>query len=99
MKNVLIAAALLIEGCTALPSDTTEWLAGPLHSPLRPYHIELRDDQLASACGNPPALLLHLQGCALRVAEEDLCIIYTRANPASWVMEHERKHCAGWDHA
>jgi hypothetical protein len=99
MKSVLVAAALLMEGCTLMPSDTTEWLPGPLHPALRPYHIEVGDDALAGACGNPPTMHLRLHGCALRVTEERLCIIYTKANPASWVMEHERKHCAGWDHA
>ena len=99
MKNLLAAAAILMQGCSALPSDMTEWLPGPLHAPLRPYHIEVADDQLAGACGVTPAVHLRLHGCALRVSQDDLCIIYTRAKPASWVMEHERRHCAGWDHS
>jgi hypothetical protein len=34
----------------------------------------------------------------MRVADANVCFIYTAPRPAAWLMAHERKHCAGWDH-
>ena len=96
MKYTLVAAAALAQGCS-LPPVSAEWLPEPAHPELRPYHVEIPKEQLAQACANAPALALH--GCAVRVPQERLCIIYTTPNPEKWVMDHERKHCAGWDHS
>jgi hypothetical protein len=75
----------------------SDWLPGPTHSPLPAFHIELAREELPRACGNAPALPLH--GCAVRVPEAGACIIYTTPRPPAWVLDHERRHCAGWDHS
>jgi hypothetical protein len=94
--SVVAAAGLLLGGCGSL-SVHTDWLPEATHSPLPPYHIEIPTDELPLACLNAPALPVH--GCAVRMPEVNVCIIYTTPRPAGWVMDHERKHCAGWDHA
>jgi hypothetical protein len=40
----------------------------------------------------------YVYGCAVRLASEHACLIYTREQPASWILAHERRHCDGWDH-
>ncbi|MND04329.1 hypothetical protein D3C83_245470 [compost metagenome] len=41
---------------------------------------------------------MQLHGCAIRVFDARVCLIYTGPQPAAWLIQHERKHCAGWDH-
>ena len=95
MNKALIALAILLEGCAVAPVQSA-WLAAPTHPELRPYHVEVSEEKLARTCGDAPGLRFY--GCAVRIPEDELCIIYTRPGAAPWVMEHERKHCAGWDH-
>jgi hypothetical protein len=90
-----IAVALVLQGCAgALVQD--DWHAAPAHAPLQPYHIEIASSDLPRVCGKYPGMMLH--GCAQRIADAGVCLIYTAPHPAAWLMEHERKHCAGWDH-
>ena len=51
---------------------------------------------LPRICGDHSGMRVY--GCAFRVVEAKVCIIYTPPAPAAWLIEHERKHCAGWDH-
>lgn len=96
MRNALAGlAGLMLQGCGALLVQES-WLDAPTHAALRPFHIELSEEELPRACGNAPALKLY--GCAVRVQQDRVCIIYTTPKPAGWVMDHERLHCAGWDH-
>jgi hypothetical protein len=74
----------------------SDWLPLATHPALPAYHIELAQEELPHACGNAPALALH--GCAVRIPEAMACLIYTTPQPPDWVLEHERRHCAGWDH-
>lgn len=97
MKTTLaaIAAALLLQGCAgAMVQD--DWQDRPVHPALPAHHIEIDAAQLPRVCGNHPGMLLH--GCAVRMVKASVCLIYTGPQPAAWLMEHERKHCAGWDH-
>ena len=89
------AAVLLLQGCGAMTVQDY-WLPDATHAALRPFHIEVTDEQLSRACGDAPALKYY--GCALRIPAERMCVIYTTPEPAAWVMDHERRHCAGWDH-
>lgn len=92
---VLAASAILAQGCAAqLVQD--DWHDHPSHPPLPAMHIEVAAKDLARVCGNHPGQRLH--GCAIRVVDARVCLIYTPPQPAAWLMEHERKHCAGWDH-
>lgn len=89
-----LAAALLLPGCATIVQD--DWHASPGHPPLPAEHFEVSDKDLPRLCGNYPGMKLH--GCAIRVVDARVCIIYTAPRPAAWLMEHERKHCAGFDH-
>jgi hypothetical protein len=82
---------VLLSGCAMVRED---WLDHPTHPPLPPYHIEIAQADLERACGNYPGVY----GCAIRLPEDRACLIYTGPKPAPWLLEHERKHCAGWDH-
>lgn len=85
----------LLQGCAGAPVQA-DWLAQPTHPALPPYHIEVAAADLQRTCGRYPGMRMH--GCAVRLVAENVCIIYTGPQPAAWLMEHERKHCAGWDH-
>ena len=90
----VLACALVASGCATVVQD--DWQPQATHPPLPAKHIEVPEKDLRRACGiQAPG---HLYGCAIRVAEARVCIIYTAPQPAAWVMEHEHRHCAGWDH-
>ena len=73
-----------------------DWYPKPSHPALAPYHIEVPDSELKGICRGYPGL--NVYGCAVRAFALKVCFIYTGQNPAPWLMKHERKHCAGWDH-
>jgi hypothetical protein len=91
--RVVIAAAVFLPGCAGLVQD--DWQPQPSHPPLAEHHIQISQADVERVCGKRG---LHVYGCALRVAEARVCLIYTPPNPPEWLMVHERKHCAGWDH-
>jgi len=86
--------ALALPGCAALAES--DWDAQALHPPLRPYHVVIFDAEMDHACGVRPGSYTY--GCAVRIVSENLCLVYTRPEPAAWIMVHEYKHCNGWDH-
>jgi hypothetical protein len=87
-------AALAASGCAALVQD--DWHAQANHPALPPRHIEVASADLARVCGQPAGMIVY--GCAIRVFEPRLCLVYTPPNSPAWVMAHELRHCAGWDH-
>ena len=94
MTGYALLAALALSGCASMVRD--DWQQHPSHAPLRPYRLEVSDRDIDSACGRPA--LGYVFGCVVRIPSERLCLIYTRAHAAAWIMEHERHHCDGWDH-
>ena len=91
----IASATSLLQGCAGALLQN-DWHAAPIHPALPPHHVEIAESDLQRVCGNYPGMRLY--GCAIRVLEARTCIIYTAPKPAAWLMEHERKHCAGWDH-
>ena len=87
-------AALALPGCAALVEN--DWDANASHPPLRPYHVVISDAEIDHACGTRPGM--YMFGCAVRIDSENLCLVYTRPQPAAWIMVHEYKHCNGWNH-
>ena len=95
IPSAAIACGLLLQGCgAALVQD--DWHAHPTHPALPAHHIEVAAAELPRICGDHPGMRLH--GCAVRMVDARVCVIYTAAKPAAWLMAHERKHCDGWDH-
>jgi hypothetical protein len=92
---VVIATPLC--ACTQL-FVRADWDAQPRWKPLKPVLFEVRPSQLAENCGIAlePAQVLY--GCARRDYWIGACLIFTAPHPEAWLLEHERKHCAGWDH-
>ena len=98
-------AASFLAACAS--TDDAAWHDRPQHPPLRPWHVEIDAAHLAAACRGVPVLAQdhadgdgtrRLMGCAVRLKRDDVCIIYTPPRPPAWVLEHEHRHCAGWDH-
>jgi hypothetical protein len=94
MTHHVVAASLALSGCASMAEY--DWQQRPSHPALRPYHLVIPEAVMDNACGRPPHG--YVAGCAVRIPSENLCLIYTRARPAGWLMAHERRHCEGWDH-
>lgn len=93
IRYALLAASAL-PGCAALVEH--DWNERPSQVPLPPYHLVISEADMERACGSRP--WRHVFACAVRIPSEHVCLVYTRAQPAAWIIEHERKHCEGWDH-
>jgi len=100
MNDMTAIAATCISlglgACSYLPA-TEDWEVQPSHPPLPSAFQVVDSNGIESNCGNPPGMYIH--GCAQRDYTARTCVVFTRANPAGWLIEHENKHCAGWDHA
>jgi len=98
-KMTAVAAAfasLALGACSLLPANE-EWEARPSHAPLPAAFHVVDAKGIASNCGSPAGTYIH--GCAQRDYQTRTCVVFTRADPAGWLIEHEKKHCNGWDHA
>ncbi|HUQ26957.1 MAG TPA: hypothetical protein VM051_00095 [Usitatibacter sp.] len=89
------ACALLSAACAQLPT-ADHWEEAPSHKALPAVYIEVDAAGIARYCGKDPALYIH--GCAHRDFESRACFVFTRARPQQWLLEHEKKHCDGYDH-
>lgn len=96
-RAALAALATTLAGCGSMAIGVQDdWQAQPSHPPLPPFNVVVAAGDLPQICGDFPGKRLY--GCAQRNYEANVCIIYTAARPAQWLLEHERKHCAGYDH-
>ena len=93
-----LALAAAVSGC-AIHGVNEDWHAQPSFQPLPAHHVTVAESDLPRACGKGQlAAGLRLHGCAIRLIGENVCVVYTAAEPPRWLMEHELKHCAGWEH-
>lgn len=91
----VMAASVLLGACAHLVAEE-EWEPQASHPPLPATFVVADAATIAQQCGDPPGIYLH--GCAQRDFEKLSCTVYTRAGPPQWLIEHERRHCDGWDH-
>ena len=94
MMRLALLAALALPGCATLVESN--WQSTASHAALPAYHIVVSDVQMESACGRHQSA--YVFGCAIRLPSEHACVIFTRRDPAQWILAHERRHCDGWDH-
>ena len=74
---------------TAMTVDTMynyEWLNDP-------EIVIYKLDQMPINCGGVPAI-----GCALFVTGGDICVVFVGQTASPNIIEHELRHCRGWDH-
>lgn len=86
-------AALSLTGCAALAPDPVGWDALPSHAPLPPVLRPATRAEIALFCASPIAI-----ACAIRDYGMGLCFIIIPRHPMLDTLDHERKHCAGYDH-
>ena len=95
LAAITMVALGALTGCGSLGVQS-EWDARPSYPSLEPVYVEIPASELQRTCGRYPGMALY--GCARRDFEMRACFIYTAPQPATWLLEHERKHCAGYDH-
>lgn len=80
-----------VQGCAA---NGEGWYAKPDHAPLPAVVMVVED--VAQVCGRYPGMWTH--GCAARVYDANVCVIYVPTHPMPGVVSHEMWHCAGYSH-
>jgi hypothetical protein len=82
------AVALISTGCASIgPEGVDGWPALKV--------IEHQVTDIRAHCG---AYALIPIACAEFHFAKNECHIYTKPDAPAWVLEHERAHCAGFDH-
>ena len=104
MKQIKISLALLAL-LVAIPGSAMaffglgvadDWHAAATHKALPSMHFVVPASDLPRICKTHPGAATY--GCAVRIKEDNVCLIYTAKNPPQWLMDHERKHCEQNDH-
>jgi len=98
MSARLLFAGMLASLATGCATTVREdWESQASLPPLPTAYLVVKAGELAAYCGNYPGATLH--GCARRDYAARKCTIVTGPQPAAWLLDHERKHCAGYDHS
>lgn len=101
-RRILFLAVLTASACSTYQLSPGDWLND--HTPIsvvtpNDYQhlaepaivVHYRDDDLASVCGSG-----YVDGCAIR--KDDVCDIYVGSRASPWTVQHEKRHCRGWEH-
>ena len=90
----IVSICLLLSGCA---TDQYQWkqTRPPSEKPWV-YIYALDTDTLCRGLGSKVSFALKIQGCS--IWKERGCVIVIPENPPKWLIEHEEKHCEGWDH-
>lgn len=94
-RAAVVCGSLFLGACASGPAYE-EWESRPSHPALPAAYVIVDSDGIAANCGTHPRL--YVFGCAKRLFDERACLVFTRANPQPWLIEHEQKHCDGYDH-
>jgi len=89
------ACLAVLEGC-GHAQVKEDWEHKASMPPLPAVYLVVARSELEGVCGAHPGMYLH--GCAKRDYVARVCTIVTGPQPQAWLLDHERKHCAGWDH-
>lgn len=85
--------SLLLTGC-AVFEPTYDWQ----HSGREPLPMTLHQvsqDQVQALCCNTD---IYVRACAWRDYEKKFCGVFFSTMPSADDLEHEKKHCDGWNH-
>ena len=86
---IRLALILLLSGCAAMDYDW-KFTSAPIH-PKQWRYVYLADARKVCQNYYPRAA----DACTVRGHE---CLMILPINPPRWLVEHERKHCEGWNH-
>src|SRR3990167_8485314 len=85
---------LILSSCSTIPAYSDEigykweFKRAPIDkSKWQVFHVE----PFSIQCGGAYA-------CSIIKQPNIYCHIYIPVNSPEWVLEHERKHCSGWNH-
>jgi hypothetical protein len=95
---ILLCAAILgatLTGCGSMVV-AEDWKDAPTFPALRPVLMEVAQAKISGVCGG--SFEVKIYGCSYRVIADGMCVIFTPPQPPQWLMDHELKHCAGWEH-
>ena len=89
-----IILILLLSGCA---SHQYDWKKTRPES-VKPWiYVHVIDPDLACrGFGSQAGATVRINGCA--VWKPVNCVIVLPENPPKWLIEHEERHCEGWNH-
>lgn len=94
----IILACLVLVALAAIGCANEGWRK--THAPIANVRfIEAPGDIVQTICRNVAGSQYAIYyGCAERDYLHETCWIYTEPDPPAWLVEHERRHCAGESH-
>lgn len=103
MKYLMLFVIMILQGCASLAPKDHEYTWYKSDRPELPYRVEVVEEwpeDVRKYCGKH--FVLH--ACAVFYWEIETkiytkCVIYTKyKNMPQFLLEHEIKHCKGWNH-
>lgn len=97
-------------GCSNMPIRNSVLIQGVYQPRPHPKIIYHYVDNVERECivqfairGEQPREGTTVRACSIvprddQLAEQPYCIIYLPKNPNPELVEHEKRHCEGWDH-
>lgn len=108
LKNLtkLFIISILISGCASLAPKDSEYTWVRSNRPVLPYEVKVIPEytpEIRKLCGHGNLIwacaLFYVEDTEAEVWVYTHCIIYTtNKNLPQFILEHEKKHCEGWDH-
>ncbi|MEO5691739.1 MAG: hypothetical protein ABIQ72_01325 [Usitatibacter sp.] len=90
----LVTIGLLASGCQVIAPS--QWEDRAVLPALPVTYLEVPRTEMVAICADHSGQ--RLLGCAKRDYAKRTCTIVTGSNPDLALLDHERKHCAGYDH-
>lgn len=96
MRLILCACALVASCATNIEG----WKDAPTHTPLAPLFVTVDGASLQAICIglDRRARYATYFGCVERDYANNVCVVYTEADPPAFIRDHELRHCAGYSH-
>lgn len=94
---VLVTLLAILLGC-AIPSRDFRWDSAPTSAPLAMVElVTVRPESIFGVCYDARSNC-SAPGCSQRDYAANVCRIYITIDAPDWVIEHEVRHCEGWEH-
>jgi len=96
--KLVYSLLLVLASCTTIDGDYDGYTWVRSSRPPLPYRWQVVDQETLQARCQPPAGRT-ANGCAIYLP--GLCLIVAQEpedQSPSWIVNHEKKHCAGYDH-
>lgn len=93
-----ILMVLMLTGCSVFMEPLPESVYNWYHTGEKPVPMEIikvSQADVQALCCNSGGFVM---ACAYRIPEQNYCKVFTALDLPQQTIDHEKKHCDGWNH-